>query len=799
MRLEAAPLLPIASAFAMGIAVGPSIDSSVPHLLALATGLLLLSGAALALGLARVAAAGLVLAVAALGALRAAGPSLPADHIARQAVPTPVALEGRLLEEPVRWSIDRTRILLAVDGYHDGGERRSASGRIQLTIYGETEPLGEGQRIRAEVRLHRPVGFRNPGGFDYPAALRRDGILLVGNGRGDRVVALTPDAPPWPARVKRWAVATIGAHLPETSAALLSGLLLGERTALPREADEAFRRAGVYHILAVSGFNVALLASSVFAVLTVLGVPRRTTALAAAAVLVGFALVVGGHPSVLRATAMGLLLLAAVLLDRRSQLLNAICLAGIALLAWNPFALWDPGFQLSFAATVGIVYLVPAITAFLGEHDWPRWLAAAVAVSLAAQLAVSPAMLAHFNQLSLIGVLANLLVVPLAGPATTIGMLALLVASVSDVAAGLLFDVLWLVLLALRAVVRLAAAVPHAMVYLPAPPWVSIAGWCGGLALLPFLAGRRWAKLSAAALLALAVAVAAWPWLAPGDGRLRITFLDVGQGDATLVEIPDGPRLLIDGGPGGFLRFDVGEHVLSPFLWNRPVGRLDVVALTHADSDHAGGLAAVLRRFRVGEFWETGRWGPGGEATRAALERSAVPRRMLLAGQRLLLGDARVTVMNPGREPSLAANDDSLVLRLDWRASSVLLTGDVGWAAESRMLERGGPGRVVLLRVAHHGSRTSSSQAFLEATRPALAVVSVGARNPFRHPTPETLARLEAVGARVYRTDRDGAIIMETDGAKLWITRWAPRTTEEFDLQPQPLPDPLSLPGRRPG
>ncbi len=757
----------------------------MPHLLVLAAGLLALAVAALAVGHARLALVPLLLAIAALGALRVAAPSLPADHIARQSLPPSVVLEGRVLEEPVRWSPDRMRIVLAVDGYQDGLERRSATGRVQLTIYGETAPVGEGQRIRCEVRLHRPAGFRNPGGFDYPAALRRDGILLVGNGRGDRLAALTPDVPPWPVRVKRWAVATIDSHLPEASAALLSGLLLGERTALPRETDEAFRRAGVYHILAVSGFNVALLASSVFAALTLIGVPRRTTAVAAAVVLVGFALVVGGQPSVLRATTMGLLLLAAVLLDRRSQLMNAICLAGIALLAWSPSALWDPGFQLSFAATAGIVYLSPSIGAFLGERDWPRWLVTAMAVSLAAQLAVSPAMLVHFNQLSLIGVVANLLVVPLAGPATTIGMLALLVASVSDGAAGSLFDVLWLVLLALRAVVRVAAAVPGAMVYLPAPPWAATAAWCGGLALVPFLAGRRWAKLAAAGLFALALAVSAWPWLDPGDGRLRITFLDVGQGDATLVEIPGGPRLLIDGGPGGLLRFDVGEHVLSPFLWNRPVGRLDVVALTHTDSDHAGGLAAVLRRFRVGEFWETGRWGPGGEVTRVALEQSAVPRRVLRAGQRFRLGDARLTVLNPGAEPSLTANDDSLVLRLDWLAASVLLTGDVGWAAEARMLEHGGPGSVVVLRVAHHGSRTSSSQAFLEATRPEFAVVSVGTRNPFRHPTPEVLARLTAIGARIYRTDLDGAIIMETDGTRLWITRWATRTTEVFDL---PLP-----------
>jgi competence protein ComEC len=464
--------------------------------------------------------------------------------------------------------------------------------------------------------------------------------------------------------------------------------------------------------------------------------------------------------------------------------MNALCLAGLALLVWSPAALWDPGFQLSFAATAGIVYLASPATGVLVERGWPRWLAAAVVVSLAAQLAVTPVMLVHFNQLSLIGVVANLLVVPLAGPATTLGMLALLAALVSETAAALLFNALWLVLLALRVAVWAAAAVPLAMIYLPAPSWLAIAAWSGALVLIPYLAIHRWTRLAAPAHAAVALALSLWPWLDPGDGRLRITFLDVGQGDATFVELPGGPRLLIDGGPGGFRRFDVGERVLSPFLWNRPVSRLDVVALTHTDSDHSGGLGAVLRRFRVGEFWETGRWGPGGEGTRLALEQSGVSRRVLHAGQRLWLGNALVTVLNPGDQPSATTNDDSLVLRVDWLAASVLLTGDIGWAAEARMLERGGPDQVVVLRVAHHGSRSSSSAPFLEAARPALAVISVGARNPFRHPTPEALARLQAVGARIYRTDRDGAIILETDGVRLWVTCWARRTTEVFDLAP---------------
>jgi competence protein ComEC len=395
-------------------------------------------------------------------------------------------------------------------------------------------------------------------------------------------------------------------------------------------------------------------------------------------------------------------------------------------------------------------------------------------------------MLAFFNQLSLIGIVANLFVVPLAAPATTLGMLALLLSLASDTLAGLCFGALWLMLVALRAVVWVAAAVPAAMVHLPAPAWGAVVAWYAALALAPLSARRRLVVPALAGLLLIATGLSLEPWWRPGDGRLRVTFLDVGQGDATLIELPEGRRLLVDGGPGGARRFDVGERVLSPFLWNRPVRRLDVVALSHSDADHAGGLAAVLRHFTVGEFWENGSWRPAAEETLQALERSRAPRRVLRAGNRLWIGEALVTVLNPDGGVRTDANDESLVLRLDWRGVSLLLTGDLGWEGEERMRDQAGPLRVTMLKVAHHGSRFSSSAPFLDAARPAFAIVSAGARNPFRHPAPEALGRLEAAGARVYRTDRDGAVIVETDGTRLWVTRWASGIREVFDLHPEP-------------
>lgn len=783
--LRAAPLLPIAAAFALGIVLAPPLLATPASLIGSAVAFALAAVAALVAKRDRLTTAALLGAVAAIGALHESWPAVAADHLARRALPTPVTIEGRLAAEPIRWSPERSRLLVDVESYLEGSDRRPASGRIQLAIFGETAALGEGQRIRADARLHRPIGYRNPGGFDYPAQLRREGILLIGNARGDRIAPTTVDAPPWNVAVKRWAVETIRSRLPETSAALLAGLLLGERTALPRDTDESFRRAGVYHLLAVSGFNVALLASSVFVTLALVGVPRRGAALVAAVVLVAFACVVGGQPSVLRATVMGLLLLLSVLLERESQVLNALALAAVALLLWDPNDLRDPGFQLSFAATAGIVYLAPPLTERLEAWGWPAWLSRAVAASAGAQIAVTPIMVSSFNQLSLIGVAANLVVVPLAAPATTLGMLALALAPLGETPSQLCFEAVWLLLVALRAIVHTAAAVPGAMVHLPAPSAVAVLAWYAALTIAPISNGRRLPRLALAGLAMIALAASILPWLAPGDGRLRVTFLDVGQGDAAFVELPEGPRLLVDGGPGGVSRLDVGERVIAPFLWNRPLRRIDVVALTHADADHAGGLAAVLRRFSVGEFWENGSWRAPAEETRQAIERTHTPRRVLRTGDRFWIGHALITVLNPDGGAALDTNDESLVLRIDWRGVSLLLSGDLGWEGEERLREERAPLRALVLKVGHHGSRYSSSAPFLNAARPTIAVVSVGARNPFRHPSPEALDRLMAAGARIYRTDRDGAIVVESDGTRVWVTRWARGSTDVWWLDPE--------------
>ena len=747
MNLTRTPLAPVAAALAVGIALA---SIAPPAAVWLAWVVAVVACAALlALDRAAPAAGALLLGVVAVGAVRAGEAPLAADHIRNAGLPRTVDVEGRLIVEPKRWAPDRARLSLETERV-DGAP---GSGLIQLTAYGVLPPLTEGQRIAAPLRLHPAMGFRNPGTYDYTAHLAREGIYVVGTARAEAVTPLDDPGPPWSVRVKRESVAAIGRALPPVSAALLAGLLLGDRTELPRDVDDAFRRAGVYHVLAVSGFNVGILAASVWALCRLLRIPHRVSAAAAIVVVIGFALVVGPEPSVLRAVVMAVLVLVATLLDRDASVTNSLALAAMAILAARPGDLFEPGFQLSFAATFGIVIAPLPRGMILG----------ALGASAAAQLAVLPIALTHFNQLSTIGVVANLGVVPLAAIATILGLVAVGLSFLSEALAVIVFDALWPVLLALRGTVALAARVPGAVVHLPAPGWIAVTFYVGSLALLLlwWRGRKRRLLLVGALLLVVAVASAAWPLLSPADGRLRVTILDVGQGDAIVVEMPDGDVLLVDTGSGGPMRLDAGERVIAPFLWNKGILRLGAMALTHDDSDHAGGAASVRRLFSIGEEW-------------TAANLPQVPRRF---------GRVEMTPLPPTSAITVRRNESALVLRIQMGLAAFLLTSDIGAARERELLASDAPLRSTVLKVAHHGSRSATSPEFLRAVGPRLAAVSVGARNPYGHPDAGVMARLADAGADTYRTDRDGALIFETDGRVLTVTRWATRQVERLCLE----------------
>jgi competence protein ComEC len=771
-----APLVPLALAFAAGVGLG--LETLPPRwLLPAALGLGALVAAAVVRRRLAAAGAAVLLLVVLAGWARVALPD---------PWPALAGLRGGATRLTAVVAGDpepdgpRTRVPLLLQSATDQAGQRPASGELVVLLYGTGPPFQRLDRIALTVQLTEARPLRNPGA-PAAAGARPGSPRFIAVGRADSVERLPDLRVPWWLRVRAWVHATVVRQLPPVSGALFEGLLIGERRQLPATLVADFRAAGVFHILAISGFNVGLVATAVLVLLRVVRLPARVAAGLALVTLGAFAAVVGGQASVIRATVMAGLVLVGQLLGRESGAWNSLGAALLLLLGWEPDTLADPGLQLSFAATAGILYLAPTIRAALPAR-WPSALATAVAVSAGAQLAVVPAMLLHWNQLSLIGVAANLVVVPIAAALTTLGLVAVLVAAGSEVLAHAIFQSLWLLLVGLRVVVRAFAAVPGALVYLPTPPLAAVMAAAAALLLVPHATSRRRRAL-VGALAALAAVITGLAYVP--DGRFHVLMLDVGQGDAILVRAPDGQALLVDTGGGGPGRSDRGERVILPVLRRAGIHRLAALVITHGDPDHAGGLASLLEGLPIDAVWVA--TGTEGADWQQPITASGVPRRVLGRGDRLWLGPLLVTALHPPASWSSDRNNASLVLRVEWGLAALLLTGDAEAPAERDVMAAGLPVEAPILKVGHHGSRNASSPAFLEAVAPRLALISVGSRNPFGHPTPAALGRLVDAGAGIYRTDYDGAVEVVSDATRLTVRRWArPGVTEEWLLRGAP-------------
>jgi competence protein ComEC len=550
-------------------------------------------------------------------------------------------------------------------------------------------------------------------------------------------------------------------------------MVLGDRTGLDPDSEEAFRASGTYHVLAISGAQVALLAALLAWPLRRAGAPALVTGLVVSASLLLYAQLVGAEVPVVRATCMALAVLLGLTLDLPSDLANLVGLAAAALLVDHPAVVGDVGFQLSFGATLGILLLTPPLLEHLPRL--PLRLDVALAASLAAQATLAPLVAHHFARLAPAALLLNLAAVPLSGAILLAGLTTLALAAIGAPLVGLAADAAWLSAHALLRTGDLVRFWPW-LDFKVAPPsaWAWLLHGAGFWAVS---AARR--RPGAALMAASVVAIVLGPWGGRADGRLHAFVLDVGQGDAIVVRSPNGRAMVIDAGNGGRGRSDAGARVVAPYLWSLGVRRLDRLVLSHAHPDHVGGAGFVAGAFAVGEVWE----GPAplqdasySELARV-LQAAGVARRTVTAGLRETWDGVELEVLGPprpSRAPWRTRNDDSLVLLLRLGRVSLLFPGDIEAAGEARLAPR----RVDVLKVAHHGSRTSTTAGFLAACAPRLALVSAGRRNVFGHPHPDVLERCRRQGSLVLRTDRDGALEVATDGTRLWLSSYRHGSSE---------------------
>ena len=728
----------------------------------------------------------------------------------------PVVLTGVLRADASRTDSGAVSLVVDVEwvGRLDAGGSRTdpaanpVRGGVLLTVIGalgaaHAPEWRAGRRIRAPAELHRVARYLDPGVTDQERAMARRGISLAGTVKSAALVtvigngsALDELAALLRAYSRRAVNASVG-HFSSRAAAIVSAIVIGDRTGLDNDVVRRLQEAGIYHVIAISGGNIALLAGLTLAVFRLAGVLGRAAMLSAATALIAYGFLVGGGASVNRAVLMAVVYFVGRAWDLRGPPLQALTVVAGILVLVDPLSIADPASLLTFGATAAIIAASPLIR----PNALPprtRSIAALLVASAAAEAALLPVAATFFSRVTFAGLLLNFGAIPLMALAQLAGMTVVPLYAVSATAAR---GAGWLAYVGAEGLVRtadLVAYVPWSTWRVAAPGLVPIVVYYGAILGAWFLwrSGRLAARVFpvrgvARARIALAfLAVGAGAWIvadpstlvAAGDGRLHVTFIDVGQGDAAIVRLPRGSSMLIDaGGLPGTSSFDIGDRVVGPVLRSLGIRRLGTLAITHGDADHAGGAGSVLREFRPWDVWEGVPVPPLELLQRLRTDALAAGSRWTTVQRfdQWMLDEVRVSVLHPSLpdwERQDVRNADSVVIEMRWGEVSFVFTGDIDRETEAAIAPLLQPSPLRVLKVPHHGSSTSSSEGFVRAVRPDAAVISLGRSNNFGHPSPIVLKRYEQAGTRVFRTDQDGAITIDTDGSSLEISTFTGRT-----------------------
>ena len=703
-------------------------------------------------------------------------------------------LEGIIDERPESTETG-CRVTMRTEWLANAGRAIPVAGRLLVYVRNGRTPWVTGDRVRFVAKLRRPRNHGLPGEFDYVRFLALKGIFVTAHVReaADLILIRKNVAFSLRNRIDRLARRLgvfISEAVPGEEGGILRALLLGDRGYVSAATEAAYTRAGVNHILSISGFHVAVVALAVYQLLYLLGRCSETLMLRCnlrrSALLLGMPTIVfylflsGAAPATARSVIMIILGALALWIERETDPINLLIVAAFLLIGINPPLLFDLSFQLSFLALWGLIVLTPLF--MKPFHRWEKGRIGAILLLLAASLAAIAATLTpvayYFQRTTATGILANLFIVPLLGyGAVAIGFASLPCAFAAPGLARLLIDIAgFLVYLSDRIIFILARLplLPHW-----SPTRLDLLLSLLVLTALTFLSGWR-VKAPVVAILTAFMIAGHLPWGNHAGPALEVTLFSLGQAEATLVRFPTGETLLVDG--GGSLReggADTGERLLAPALWAMGVERLDVVMLTHPHPDHLRGLRFIIDNFPVGQFWESGR----NETTddyrvlRAALEYKKVPV-VRINGETppRVMGEGRIEPLAPcSSQPEEGeVNEDSLVFRLVWRDLAILFTGDIGAATEERLLAQPERLKADILKVAHHGSRYSGTEPFLDAVRPRIALISAGYGNTFHLPSPRTVQRLSSRRISIYRTDIDGTIFLQSTGRGVSVTTMAP-------------------------
>ena len=724
----------------------------------------------------------------------------------------PVSFTGKTVYQPERGEAwDAGYAVGQVQLLSDPSQNVSAK---LLIRFQDLQSLRYGKHLTLTGMLRQPKSQRNPGGFDYRAYLNRQkvsgiiyhqGLLRIGEQSGFLPLRWIEALRFKTERVIDRAYSGLESSSSNAlHAELLKGVLLGKRGDVPIETLNIFRNSGTFHVLAVSGLHVGLVAFFCYFGLSIFRIPKKVLSLLTILAVVIYACLVGFRPSVFRASLMAILFLFASIIDRDADIYNLLAVAASVLLLINPTQVWDVGFQLSFVAVASIVYFVPKmeqplrrlweqtesvdIPAFVRYKNIAvKWLILSYLVTFAAQLGTGPLIAYHFYRAYPLGLIVGPFAVGLVSLIVCVGMVSVCVGFI------------WLPF------AKLLAMVNHAIIFI----FLNLIGifgqkW-GIMKLAPtvgviivyiaiILGITYWRKAyehwRIASLIALAV-IACWVWdsaLHEKGRLLEVITLDVGQGDAAVVRLPDRRTILIDGGiqhayfdekKQRQVDYDVGERIIEPYLDANSIRQLDLVVLTHPDLDHGGGLGHILQNYKVKHILGISDMALDSQThqrLRTIAKVRDIPYSFRYKSKIELTADVKLNLLHPIDETSTNLldenkNDDSLVLKLSYGEVDILFTGDIETNAETRLIRSQQDLRSEVLKVPHHGSRSSSSARFLDRVQPRYAIFSLGIDNRYQLPHAEVVTRYQDRNCVQLRTDELGAIGLKTDGKRCWF-RW---------------------------
>ncbi len=747
------------------------------------------------------------------------------DHISHYITGETFVVEGVICENP-EISPDKTEITVSTAGIIRDNKIIPVQGLILVSI-ANPQPLKYGDYVRFKSRLGSPHNFNNPGGFDYVKHLQYRGVVVRGfindpskivvlrENQGNSIKTCVETF-----REKLRKLIRDNSVTPERE--IIQAMILGDQKEIPKDVMEKFNKSGTTHIIAISGFNIGIIAAlSVFLVSLIMksstyllmrfNIYTVSTVFAIIPV-VFYTFIAGMGMSVIRAAIMAITFMIAIIIGKERDLYNTLAFAAFLILGISPHALFDISFQLSFVAVWSILFITPRIMEWLPEirpdHEpaYPlfytktlRNILIFAGVTVSATLGTLPLIVFYFNRISTIVLLSNILVVPVLGIiAIPVCTLIIVAAMVSSVLAIFFIHVssflVWISVL----MVDFLSSLPGSAFFISTPTLVEITLYYSllitGVKLLDKkivqekkevvkkFEPRFYAMYRTIFIVLLFLLFADVLYVNTRDHlnkNMKVTAIDVGQGSSTLVQMPAGKVMLVDGGgfPAG--SFDVGKYVVAPFLWHERINKIDIVVLTHPHPDHLNGLLYIVSNFKVGEVWTNGDDSntDNYREFKKIIDKKRINHRAVSeVTETLKLNGVAIDFLNPVRPDEHffesprqfeAENNRSVVMKITYGNVSFILPGDISEMSENRIVNKFRNIRSQVLFIPHHGGSTSSSETFIERIHPEIAVVSCGIDNIYKFPHTEVLKRYSMIGTKIYRTDKNGAVAIVTDGRKV--------------------------------